>query len=155
MSKSKSSKSAAPVVTITVVGTVQPEPGKTYVSKSVVKTALRTAAKAAGGKWGLMNVDGDKFSILRDGDWAVLGAERKAGSSVLLTIPPLPVEVAPAETVEPVKAEPVAVEPAATVKPKAPRKSKAKAEKAAQDATSEGVVAAPVLVQDENSAFAF
>lgn len=155
MAKSKSSKSAAPVVTITVVGTVQPEAGKTWVSKGVVKTALRTAAKTAGGKWGLMNVDGDKFSILRDGDWAVLSAERKAGSSVLLSIAPLPAGAA-AEPA-PAKVEPVAAEPAPPVKAKAPRKSKAKAEKAAQDATSEGVVAAPVNVpvMDEGSAFAF
>jgi len=149
MAKSKSVKSAAQSVTITVVGTIQPEPGKTYVSKGVVKDALRAAAKAAGGKWGFVtkSEDGNSFSILRESDWAVVAASRTAGSDVVLTVAPPPaaeVKVEPAPEVKPAKAA-------------KPRKPKAKDVKAAVEATAEGVTVAPVIVPvaDENSAFAF
>lgn len=133
----KSNKSAAPaaapIPTSTVVGTVTPRDGNTYVSKSDVKDALRTAARAAGGKWGLVSIEGKTFMLTRE-DGATLVAVREVGKPVVLTVPAVTpakeevkpvVEVAPAveAAVEAAVAEGSTVAPAPT--PRRTRKAKA------------------------------
>lgn len=123
-----SSKSASKSVKSVVASLVTRE-GVTYISKSDVKDALRAAAKVAGGKWGLVNIVENTFTITRD-DGATLVAERKVGALVTLTVAG-EAKVAPAE-VKPAKAEkPAKVKPAKVVEAKV------------EEAVKEGVTAAP------------
>ena len=134
----KNTTKTAPVATITVVGTVKPREGNTYVAKTDAKDALRAAAKVAGGKWGLVSVTDKTFTITRE-DGATLVTERVVGAPVTLTVPPV---TAPAPEVKvEVKVEPAveaaveaAVKEGASVAPapgadkpkRAPRAPKAK-----------------------------
>jgi hypothetical protein len=115
-SKSVSAKS--------VVATLAAREGVTYISKSDVKDALRAAAKVAGGKWGLVNIVENTFTITRE-DGSTLVAERKVGSPVTLTVAG-EVKVAPAKAEKPAK-----VKPAKVVEAKV------------EEAVQEGVSAAP------------
>jgi hypothetical protein len=146
----KNTTKTAPVATITVVGTVKPREGNTYVAKTDAKDALRAAAKVAGGKWGLVNVTDKTFTITRE-DGATLVTERVVGAPVTLTVPPVTApapevkaEVKVEAAVEAAVKEGASVAPAPEAdKPKrAPRAPKAKAK--VEAATP--VEAAPVEV---------
>ena len=148
----KSEAPAAPVPTSTVVGTVAPRDGNTYVSKSDAKDALRTAARAAGGKWGLVSIEGKSFMLTRE-DGATLVAVREVGAKVVLTVPTsAPVKVEPPPAVAP--AVEVAVEAAvsegSTAAPAPePRKRKPKAKVVAAPVEAPTAPVAVVVEMDE------
>lgn len=112
----------------TVIGNVSPVDGKDYVCKGAVKTALRSAARVAGGKWGLVEKadDGKTMTITRE-DGATLTARREAGAPVTLVGKVIEVEAkpAPAKVETPVKAK---------AKAESPKPAKAKAAPKAKDA---------------------
>jgi len=127
----------------TVIGNVTPVDGKDYVCKGAVKSALRAAARVAGGKWGLVEKadDGKTMTITRE-DGATLTARREAGAPVTLVGKVIEVEAkpAPAKVETPVKAKAKAEVP---VKPAPKAKAKAEAAPAPAPAKAKPAKATP------------